>query len=259
VSFSRANLPDWIYLWEQDYDHVHQCISQHIKGVLKKFGGLVHAWEVIDAVHCENSFHFSLEQLMDLTRMAAMLVKQQAPRAAAIIGITLPWGEYYARDARTIPPMLYADMVVQSGINFDAFGLDMRFGRDEKGLYVRDLMQISTMIDRFGNLGKPLHVTASGIPSGGEPPAGGTWRGPWTEETQAAWLREFCRVALSKPFVETVTWRNLADEPGSPLDGALRTDLTPKPAYEQLAAIRRDFRGTRSGTGSRTPNPSAER
>src|SRR5262249_55060034 len=149
--------------------------------------------------------------------------------------------------------MLYADMVMQSGINFDALALTVGFGSDERNLYVRDFMQVSTQIDKFGGLGKPLHLTASDIPSGGNG-AGGTWRGSWTWENQASWLREFCRIGLSKPFVETVSWAHLADDPTDGCkDGVLRADLSPKPAFEQLVAIRRELRGSRGGSSSRTP------
>ena len=30
-------------------------------------------------------------------------------------------------------------------------------------MFARDMFQISSMIDRFSNLGKPLHVTAEGV------------------------------------------------------------------------------------------------
>jgi type II secretory pathway component GspD/PulD (secretin) len=39
------------------------------------------------------------------------------------------------------------DMVVQSGINFDAFSLKMDLGENETGAHNRDMMQISAMLD----------------------------------------------------------------------------------------------------------------
>jgi hypothetical protein len=136
--------------------------------------------------------------------------------------------------------MLYAEMAVQSGINFDAFGLQFRFGAD--GMYARDMFQISSLIDKFGAFGKPIHITAVEVPSI-KIEGLGTWHGPWSESVQANWLREFYTVALSKPFVDTVSWRTLADAPGaSPLGcGLLTSNMSPKPAYEELLALRKEI------------------
>ena len=124
-------------------------------------------------------------------------------------------------------------------------------------MYVRDMFQISSMIDRFGGRGKPLHITGVQVPSattvdkddawGGAVSidGGGAWRGEWSEELQSRWLRAFYRIARSKPTVDTITWRDLSDTQGHylPLGGLLRRDLTPKPAFEQLAAVRKEILG----------------
>jgi hypothetical protein len=76
-----------------------------------------------------------------------------------------------------------------------------------------------------------------------DPHAGGQWHQTWSEALQAEWLRQFYRIALSKPFVESVTWRDLADVPGHylPFGGLLRGDLSPKPAYEALLELRKEL------------------
>ena len=175
-----------------------------------------------------------------------------------------PWGEYYARNQRTIPPMLYADMVVQSGVNFDAFGMSFYFGRSAEGMYARDMFQISSMMDRFSNLGRPLHITAVQAPSSVLPPepaqnrplpdnavhGGGRWHEPWSESLQAQWLKHFYLIALSKPFVESVTWRDLLDpqriSPAQgaslPTGGLIKGDGTPKAAFGALLKIREELK-----------------
>ncbi len=253
VAFDEANIPDWLYIWEHDFETVRDMVYDHINRVAERYGNYVHSWEVISAIHAENCFNFNFEQLMELTRMAATLTKQLSPRSATVVNLTAPWGEYYARNQRTIPPMLYADMAVQSGINFDAFGLQFFFGVPKDGMYARDLFQVSAMIDRFALLGKVLHITAIQVPSatnkdegdawGGEVDveAAGYWHETWSEDLQAQWLRDFVRIALSKPFVESITWRDLADTQGHylPHGGLLNRDLTHKKAYAELLRIRR--------------------
>lgn len=247
LSFDTPHVPKWLPAASKSFKHLRESVSEHLKYVLKQFGPSVKSWEVISGVHAHNPLQLTFEQIMELTRMSAILVKQMAPRSTAIVDITLPWGEYYAQDPRTIPPMLYAEMVVQSGINFDAFGLEVRFGGEGSRHYVRDMLQISAMLDRFGNLGKPVHVTAAGVPSAGSNTEG-SWRGAWSEDLQARWVRDFYQIALSKPFVETVCWQALSDAgDGSHAGGLLRPDASPKPAYEELLKLHRKLKTTPKG------------
>ncbi|MFH1417509.1 MAG: hypothetical protein ABII12_04385 [Planctomycetota bacterium] len=249
LSFDKAYLPEWLRSWARDYEGLRERVIRQIKYVLRQFGAHVRAWEVISGLHAHNPFGLSFEQIMDLTRTTAALVKQMSPRSKAILGIVLPWGEYYAHDPKTIPPLLYAEMVVESGINFDAFGLDLRFGGDDAGegtdrlsrRYVRDMLHVSAMLDRFANLGKPLHVTATGVPSAGGGGPAGCWGKAWTPDVQAEWVRNFYQIAFSKPQVDTVAWHTLADSEGGGGDGLLTQDLAPKPAWKTLLEFRKQL------------------
>ncbi|MFH0983219.1 MAG: endo-1,4-beta-xylanase [Planctomycetota bacterium] len=252
VCFNEEWIPDWLYIWEHDFEAIRDLTYEHLRRVINRYSNFIQVWDVISGIHAASCFSFNFEQLMELTRMSAAIARQLAPQATLIIDLVAPWGEYYARNQRTIPPLLYADMVVQSGISFDAFGLHVYFGMGVDGMYVRDLFQVSAMLERFATLGKPLHITAVQVPSAnaGEPNdawkgqmspvGGGVWHRAWDEATQADWLSGFYEIALSKPFVDTVTWRDLSDQgphylPGG---GLLRMDLTAKPAFERLCALR---------------------
>ena len=254
LSFSEENVPKWLYIWEHDFNTVRDLAFEHMRRIMNRYGQYIDAWDVVSGIHANNCFTFNFEQLMELTRMAAAVAKQIAPNSLAVVDLVAPWGEYYARNQRTIPPLLYADMVVQSGVNFDAFGLQFQFGPGVDGMFVRDMFQISTLLDLFAKLGKPLHITAVQVPSdivpvgnaeNGEEIAidGGYWHEPWNEEVQSEWLRQFLVIALSKPFVESVSWRSLADHEGQavPHGGLLRSDLSPKAAYHRLAKLRSDL------------------
>ncbi len=257
VSFHERHVPDWLGMYETDFETVRNLIFEHVRRIVERYGTYVHHWDVISGVHAENTFDFSFEQLMELTRVSGSLVKQLAPRAQTVIDLVWPWGEYYARNQRTIPPMLYADMVVQSGIGFDGLGVQFLFGAPADGMFVRDMFQISEKLDRLGSFGKPLHITAVQVPSSpvGEGPlaGGGVWWKPWSEAVQARWLKEFCTLALSKPFVESITWRDLADRPHTllPTGGLLNADLTPKAAFK----VMKEFRTALLSASRKPPAP----
>jgi hypothetical protein len=257
VSFSPDLTPDWLFVWQNDFEHVRDLVQEHVGQVLGRYGKHIKSWCVLSGVHRDNDLGLTFEQLMELTRLSANLFRRLQPGGRSVIDLVMPWGEYYARSQRTIPPALYADVAVQSGVSFDALGLQLMFGYGEEGYFLRDLLQISNQLERFASLGKPLQLTAVGVPSdasadvndrwkGAKPAgAGGEWTGPWTEERQADWLEKFCRIAFSKPYVESVTWRDMCDGTPHvlPHAGLLRADGTPKPAYHRLVALRQELFG----------------
>ncbi|MEW6249300.1 MAG: endo-1,4-beta-xylanase [Planctomycetota bacterium] len=243
LTFGVRSVPDWMYIWENDFEAIYEAAREHVERTVKRYAKQVQSWVVASGLQADSVFGFSFEQTMELTRMAAAVTKQIAPRSQVLIDLAQPWGEYYARNPQTVPPLYYADMAVQSGISFDGFGLQFVFGLDAEGYHFRDPFQLSALIDKLANLGKALHVTALGAPSRpvADAATSGEWHAPWSDELQAEWLHTVCEVALSKPYIETVCVQPLVDGPESviPTGGVLREDYTPKPAFGRLAALRK--------------------
>jgi hypothetical protein len=251
VSFTPDVLPDWLYMWDHDYDSIREVLSEHIERVVGRYRRVVSLWNVVSGIHVNSQFGLNFEQLMDLTGMAASLTKRVHPNGQTLIEITHPFGEYYASNQRAIPPLMYAEMVLQAGISFDAFGLKLVMGQPDEGRRMRDLMQVSALLDRFSSLGKPLHVSAAAVPSEPQEAAasgrgdngsarGGYWRRPWSGEVQAEFLDRFYKMCLSKPFVDSVAWLDVTDHDRAelPSGGLLDAELEPKQGLHQLSALR---------------------
>jgi len=231
-------MPSWLARAAQDYPKFRDAAQLHIRSMLKAYGPYVHTWEAIRGVHAHNDYRFTFEQIMELTRIACLLVKQTSPKSTVVIGVTQPWGEYYANDPRTIPPMLFAEMALSSGIHFDAFAVDLRFDITSGNPQMRDLMQVSSMLDRFGAFGKPVHVMFAGVPS--EQAGDGTsWRDGWSEATQAQWCNDLMRIAFSKPAVESVAFQRLIDRDVP--DGLFKKDGSPKAAVMEIMRLRKEL------------------
>ncbi len=241
LNFGVQFVPDWMYIWENDYEAISGFAREHVRRTVQRYAGQIGTWIVASGLHADNVFSFNFEQIIDLTRMAANITKQAAPRSRVVLDLTQPWGEYFARNQRTAPPILYAEMAMQSGINFDAFGVQFVFGLDSEGFHLRDMLQISSLIDQLANLGKPLHITAAAVPS--DKSAVSNADQPWSESIQADWVADFCEIALSKPYVDCVCMQTLTDGicSGIPTGGVLRADMTPKPAFKRLAEVRRNL------------------
>jgi len=253
ISFEPSCLPDWLYIWEYDYDTVRDLIYEHVERVVSRYKNIVTMWNVVSGLHVNSHFTFNFEQLMDLTRMATMLVKKIQPHAKVMVELRQPFGEYYATNQRSIPPMMYADLIVQSAIAFDAFGLRLPMGQAVQGQYTRDLMQVSSMFDQFAHFGKPVYVTVA-TPSDPVTPmmiarsdsdepvdaTSGFWRRPWSPAVQSRWAEAVFQIAISKPYIEAIAWQDLIDFPNIdlPLSGLLDDEIRLKESFRKVIAFR---------------------
>jgi hypothetical protein len=243
LRFTEDHLPDWLLRSGVGFEKMREMAYQFVSKVVARYAGVVHRWYVISGMNAFNQFNFNFEQILEMTRAANMAVRAAGSRGVRIVEVASPWGEYYATTPNSIPPFVYMDMVVQSGTSFDAFGLQVRFGKDETGLHLRDMMQISSILDCFAPIAKPLYITDVEVPSENgtgkfDPNAAGVWHRKWDQSHQAQWLERFYRIALSKSFVEAVNYGSLADGDGGTIhrSGLLAQDLEPK---ESLGVLKK--------------------
>jgi hypothetical protein len=242
-------------IWEHDFDMLRELAYEYVQKVVTRYRRGVAVWNVASGISTNSAFTLSFEQIIELTRLLVSQVKSILPNARSIVTINQPFGEYVARGRGAVPPLQYAEFVTQAGINFDAFGLEIEMGVPKPGMFVRDLFQVSTLLDKYGALGRPIFLTAVGCPgrwlpdpsdeSEGrlDPSSAGQWRRPWDPELQADWMEAMYQLALSKPFVESIAWSNLADlHQTMPGAGLLDDMLRPKPAFQKLLQLREKFK-----------------
>ncbi len=267
VCFEPGHVPDWLFIWENDYETIRDLVYEHAERVVTRYRNTVAAWNVISGIHVNNHFNFNFDQIMELSRMTTMLVKNIQPAARALVGITQPFGEYYATNQRSVPPVMYANLLLQSSIRFDGFVIKLLMGQPTRGQHTRDLMQISHLLDQFVGFGKPITLVVaapSQVPPcpGAQPQAiadhaddpdepdpvatrCGHWRQPWSPQIQSRWLDAVFKIAMSKPFIDAVGWYQCMDQTGLeadlPMAGLVNQDLQPKPAFRKLAAFRQEI------------------
>src|SRR5688572_6433081 len=254
IDLSEAGVPDWMFIWEHDFDTLRELAYEFVQKIVGRYRKQVSVWNLVAGLHTNSAFTLSFEQSIELTRLLISQVKSALPSAKTLVTITQPYGEYNARGTNSVPPMFYAEMVAQAGINFDAFGLEIETGVPTPGGYARDLFQVSCMLDRFSTIGRPVFLTSVSAPGRAgpdpsdrsegklDPSAAGRWRKPWDADLQALWIDGVYRLALSKPYVESIAWGNLADiTPTVPSGGLLYDMLKPKPAFVKIKELRDCF------------------
>jgi len=254
IDLTDDEVPDWMFMWEHDFDTMRELAYEYVQKVVTRYRKSVSVWNVCAGLHTNSVFTLSFEQIIELTRLLVAQVKTLLPSARTLVTVKFPFGEHHARSRASVPPMLYAEMVAQSGINFEAFGLEYEMGVASPGMYTRDLFQFSSMLDKFSTLGRPLFLTSLNVPGRAtpdphdrsegklDPILAGKWKRPWDPDLQAEWLAAAYRIALSKPYIESIAWGNLADiSPSLPAGGLLDDMLKPKPSFNRLQEMREQF------------------
>lgn len=108
--------------------------------------------------------------------------------------------------------------------------------------------------ERFAPFGVPLHLTETTVVSGAR--SGERWQGSSAEgeRKQAEAVARLYKHLFSHPSVEAITWWDFSDQGawmGAP-SGLIRTDMTPKPAYERLRdLVKKDWWTQTEGTAAK--------
>lgn len=273
VDFRPHAVPEWLYIWENDYDTLRELVYEHMKAVVTRYRRTVSRWTVCSGLHANRNFAFTFEQMIDLTRICVLVVRKLHPKAKVQVEIVEPWGEHHSADRRSLPPTLYAEMLAQAGIQFDTLALRVQMGVPAPGLATRDLMAFSAMLDQYAALDRPIALSAVGVPAAPVEPqaiadpadpsdlsdpgdlgsaqgteadpnagrSGGSWRQAWSPQSQADWASAYLSVALAKPYIQSVCWQDLVDPPSSaemPKGALADASFSARPVLERLADLR---------------------
>jgi GH35 family endo-1,4-beta-xylanase len=244
LDFSKRAVPEWMYVWQNDYDTTRDLAYDHVEKVIERYKGAVSMWNICSGINTNDNFTLTPEQMVDLTRMTVLLARQSRKGARAMIELTQPFGEHVAFNRDAMHPQQFVDRLVQEGIRLDAVGVQVLFGRRGHGRAARDLMQVSSMLDKFFLLEIPILISAMGVPSEPIDAQAGQWHDDWSLEMQAKWVSRMFPICMSKPFIESIFWTELYDhaEAELPSAGLISEKGKPKPALQRLVSLRRHLK-----------------
>ncbi|MBM3998195.1 MAG: hypothetical protein FJ297_01415 [Planctomycetes bacterium] len=250
VQFDRATVPDWLYLWEDDFDQLVGCVGDFIRAVVSRYAGRVHVWQAIGRINVGGELALIEEHRLGLAVASLQSVRKEDPRTPAVIGLDQPWGEYLASEPHDLSPFHFADALSRSDLGLSGIGIEINLPYWPDGTYPRDPLDVGRHLDRWGTLGLPLLVSLVSPSSDGADPR--SWRrhcgviadpGRTTPESQRDLVARLVTLLIAKPAVHAVVWNQTTDAipHDFPHGGLWDAEDCPKPILETLADIRREL------------------
>jgi hypothetical protein len=250
LKLDRLSLPNWLFLWEDDFAQVQRHIQQHLQTVVERYKGKAHVWHAVSGTNVPDTLELGEEQRLRLTVSAIETVRRIDSKTPIILSIDQPWAEYMSREPLDLAPLHFADALVRADLGLAGIGLEINVGCWPGGTLPRDILEFSLQIDRWGMLGMPLVVMLT-VPSSSadDPQAGlsvdvlddGTSAG-LAPQSQRSFVEEVVPLLLAKPSVQGIIWNQLHDgQPHAfPHGGLLDAQGRAKPALQALTDIRRE-------------------
>lgn len=253
IDLRPAALPDWMWLWQGDYDEILAQALDLVKQAVTRYRGKVTRWHVLARPASRDILGLNEEAQIRLTARIVQEARQADPDVQIVVDFDRPWAEWLASGSFQLGPLHLADSLARAEIGLTGVGLEIALGYSNPGSHVRDLFELSRLLDLYSLVGLPLHLSFA-MPSapGDDPKAQDKvsverrqWPAPPDESLQREWGARWIALATAKPFVRSVTWLQASDAQTHlyPHSGLLRTDGQPKPLYEWLKRFRAEFLG----------------
>lgn len=242
-------LPDWLCLWEGDFDNLLSVVVDYVETVVNRYKGQVNQWLCASRINGGDVLSLTEEERVRLTVCAIETVQRIDGATPVMLSFDQPWAEYLRRKRSQLAPLQLADALARSGLALGGVALELNFGYQPGGTYPRDLVDVSRMMDVWSLLGVPLYPSIC-LPSGNGPdphargiarPLESIGEAAWTPGRQQALATQVAALLLAKPSTRGVIWNQLSDAVPHefPHGGLFDTAGHPKPALDALAKLRR--------------------
>lgn len=221
VCWEKLALPDWLWLWADDFETVCSFTRDFLRAVLARYASRVRIWELASRLNCGPALLFDMNQRLQLAAVVLQAAHDLASRSFYYITIGQPWSEYAAR-MDDCGSLFFADTLSRSELGLRGLGIELAFGYSTgSGLsWSRDLLETTYMLERFAALDLPLVIslaapispTANGKAAIVSGDTAGWPSGAAPHEVAARWLEGIMEVAASRPNVAAVVWSHLGNQ-----------------------------------------------
>ena len=229
--------PDWMYLWEGDFDNLSRLVLDHITAVVKRYAGRVHLWHVASRVNSGTLLSLDEEQRLHLVAMALEVVHRHDPRTPTVVSFDQPWGEYLIDRDDELAPIHYADALVRADLGVSGFGLEIDVRESPGGTLHRPLFEFASLVDQWSLMGMPLMISVECAGTPADEAGSGT---AGAADAQRDWAEAMLNLMLARTPVQVLLWNRLCDEGPRP-SGLIDAQGNSKPALGLMRDLRKGF------------------
>ena len=209
-------MPDWMVLWEGDFDNLARQMLDHVRAVVTRYTGRVHLWHIASRVNTGKLMSLEEEQRLHLVAQALDVVRQIDPRTPTVVSFDQPWAEYLARQNEDLAPLHYADALVRADLGVSGFGLEINAGYHPQGSNQRPTFELGRLLDQWSIWGLPLMInlaTASAATVDPQAKANSEIElaSEKSDDPQREWAGAVLPLLLARNTVQVILWNQLSD------------------------------------------------
>ncbi len=218
LSLDELTTPDWLYLWENDFEELLGAAVRYCQALVERFQGEVDLWYCAAGLNDRVALDLKEEQRLRLLVNVVQTLRGSGLRAPLLVSFAKPWGEYLKGSDRQLAPIHFAEELVRARVGITGIGLEMNFGESEPASYFRGFFDIVELLDQWSLLGMPLFVTLS-APSSWRADPGAIYDPRRTTEplerisrrTQRLVVEHLLPALYTHPQVQGVFWSQATD------------------------------------------------
>jgi hypothetical protein len=248
IEFRQGALPDWLWLWEGDYETISGLAADFVRQIVTRYRGKVPLWHVVHRVASGEMLGLTEDEQVRITARVIQAARQADPTAQITIGVDRPWAEWMGSSHFQLGPLHLCDYLLRAELGISGVAIEIAPGYSQPGSHLRDLFELSKLLDLYSLLNVPLFLWVV-LPSGDGPDPlaepgirveTAQWPAPPDAESQAAWGEKWIALAVAKPFVRTVSWLQPSDALPHvfPHGGLVGADQAARPLVGWLRTLR---------------------
>jgi hypothetical protein len=251
LQMDDRGIPDWMVLWDGDFDNLMKLFLDHVRSVVSRYAGRVHLWQVASRVNTGKVLSLEEEQRLHLVAHALDLVRRLDPRTPTVVSFDQPWAEYLAGKGEDLAPSHYADALVRADLGISGFALEVNAGFSPGGSVHRPTFEWGRLLDQWSLWGLPLMVNISAASDTTRDPAARknievslpAGMDSTEQDPQRHWAGSVLPLLLARSAVQVVLWNQVSDaEPHEfPHAGLFDAKQQPKPTLQLMRDLRKSL------------------
>jgi hypothetical protein len=250
LRLDRAAIPDWVYLWEDDFEQLQACVYDYIHALANHCLGKVQIWHVASGLNVGGELSLNEDQRLRLAVGTIETLRRLDRQTPIVISFDQPWAEYLAKFDSDLSPLHFADVLHRADLGIAGLGMEINFGYWPGGTLPRDMLEISRQLDRWASLGLPLLIslTAPSAASADNRAASKAQVAFQQSDAvdlqyQSRFVQQIIPVILAKPAVHGIIWNQVFDSMPHPFPhgGLFDPQHHPKPSLTTLADLRQKY------------------